>query len=405
MKIENNQFILEKKPKGMGCLYVGLSIIGFIIILGASFYIYIISDEINLMNATIPTFMIMLGSIFFLSGFSYKLMQLNSTVIIDREKQTVTFYKDEKRKYSFGLGTIAFVQITKVMKMRSSSSSSAQNRSYPTYQVFLVKKDGSHFWLDTFLNQKNIKIFVESLYDYCGLAIHDYCGFSLDQDAREKYANEYSDPIPPPSKFIVIEETEKGKKINIKKKKSLFMFVLISIVFLLFFTAPILVFFAGGNPGIFFIIFFVIFGLFWYSILFFIVSIMMKRYTLYLKYNELVLDIGFKLGFIDKFWGSVINIPRDKIKYVRVHRLDESSFWLAVSADANLKSPEPNFFLKMGFLSKDSVSGLFPNEKVFGLWEISGMARSNQEADYLDLLYLENLIEKQFFLREKAING
>lgn len=404
MLIRDNQFIIEKKPKGVGCIYAALSFIGLIMVTGTGLFLYAIADEINFMTASIPTFVILLGSIFFLSGISYKMMQFNSTVIIDKEKEHVTFYQDEAKKNYFGLGQVAYIRIAKVMKIKSSSSSSAQNTTYPTYQVFLVKKDGAHFWLDTFLNRNSTSEFIESLYQYCGLPIKDDCGFGLERKRNIDYVNEQSNPLHPPSQFIHMKETEKGKMIKIKNKKSFLIILLSSAAFLLFFAAPLLVFFSWGSPGIFFSIFAGIFGLFWYTSLFFIGFTMMKRSTIYLNYDELVLDIGFKLRFMDKFFGNIISIRRDRIKYIRVHRLDEGHFWISVSTDTTLEAPEPNFFLKMGFITKDSFSKFFPNEKVFGLWEVSSNIRPGKGADYSDLLFLENLIEKQFFLKEEPVD-
>ncbi len=406
MKIENNQFILETKPRGVGCVYVGISILGATMVSGAVLYLNAVSGNLSWMDLPAPGFAILLGSILFMAGFSHKKMDFNATVIIDKEKQNVTFFKTEKRKYSFGMGLLSFIRIVGVMRSRTSGSgSSRRTEHYPTYQIFLVKKDGSHFWLDTFLDKEATEEFILSLHGFCGIAVRDECGFSLDRSTTSQYSNEFSEGISGHSEFIEIKDTQKGQQISLKKNRSLFTNSLAFLFYILFFSAPIMVLFIMRDPDWYFWIFFGVFSLLWYGILFLIVSVSMKKYIVYLNYDHLTIEIGYKISLLNRFMGAIIVIPRDKMEYIRVHRLEGGGFWLTISANESLSIPEPNFFQRSEYLNVEPMDAMFANEKIYGLWEITGYARSGMEADYADLLYLEDMLQRQFFLKEKPLES
>ena len=401
---EGNKITIEMKPKGIGCLYYGFAGLGYIIIIGAALYIAAIWEDISLWKAMIPGFVMLFGIVFAFSGSAYRKMNFQSTVVLDADQELLTFYKEEKNKFYFGLGRISYARLVKVMK---SSGSGNGSRRYPTYQLFLVQEDGAHFWLDTFISEKLMHESIQIFYDCLGMEIKDETGLEYNKVKRKQYGkmtmHQNESYI---SSFLDIKDEVDAKKISIKEKSSLSLSLFKFVVFVIFFSAPLIIFLGqDSGPHIMFTIFAGLFSLIWYGILSLIFILQLKRFQIVVKYDELALDMKFSFPGLNKLLGKLVVIPRHQIKYVRLHRLDEGNYWLSISVSSQAPIPEPSFLFNLGFINKEAVKDLFPQEKVFGLWEVQGYMKSSYSIDYDGLLYLENLLQQHLKIEEKPISS
>ena len=102
-------------------------------------------------SAGVALIFAMSGSVLIVAGLSMRSMNYNSTVVINTRREEISFSRGEQNdNVIFGLDDIAYARLLKVFTRRSGSTSTSGSRRYATYQIFLVKKDGAHLWLDTF---------------------------------------------------------------------------------------------------------------------------------------------------------------------------------------------------------------------------------------------------------------
>ncbi len=402
-QLENNQLKLESKARGLGCVYVGVSFLGLFIVLGASLYTASIWEKSTVTDFFIPGFIFLFGMVFFLTGFSFRSMQFQSTVILDKDMEYVTFYKKPDKQYSFGLGQVGFIRVVLVYETSGSGSS---RRSYKTFQVFLVKKDGAHFWLNTLKDQNQAEDFIKTLADYLQIEVKDETELMLSREARRDYTKtKASFPRDYAHPFIKIDDIGTEKKIALKQTSSLFLIFFKFIIFVLFFGAPLIILGGGENAPIFFVIFGVIFGLFWYGAILLIFLLQLKKYELILKPDQLILHMRFSFTPLNAILSQKISIFKHHIKYIRVHRLNQGNYWLSVAVPRSIQIPKPSFIFNMGFINKKSIEELFPDEKVIGLWEIQGYLKPGQGADYSDLLFLEETLERYYRVNEDDLGS
>jgi len=257
-----------------------------------------------------------------------------STLIFDRQSEIFTFFKNESAgKYRIHYSDLSHVLIKK-LKFRSHSSSGSVGTLRSEFHIFLVKRDGSYFWVDDFHFEDHRT--VKSIADYIDIDIIDETDLGLGRHAGSTYKKrvvEIDEYIP---KFVTLQNVMVGKSLIISS-----------------FTDQ-------GLTG--------------------------KSKDFLINVSETSLQI------------DALNFSRDQILNVRLYRLLRGDFWLSIHLNHATQAEWIHVpTLDWGYQeSFEDVYHL--GKDVIGLWRVSGGTQYGLVTDYDDLHFIENTLKKSLQL-------
>ena len=407
---ENQSLICEIKRGWAGCGYVFIGIVGFFILLGAGLYLLVLftggadGEPPAIADFGVPSLIFLFGSVFFMGAFGGGRFNFYSRVRIDRNTETLELMRVKDRvEYRMALAEVGRIELQKVMK----SSSGSNSRPYPTYQIFLVKRDGAFFWLDTFTNKEKFVDAVTLLASYTGLGVKDGTGLVAEVDRQREYTDRFGDSSSyEPSRYVEMTPGGDGTRITIQEKRTLYDRLMMVLVFTLFLSAPFVIlsqFFSTtiDDAGSWiFLVFVGPFCLIFLSIVVLIFITTSKVYEIRQVGYELRVLLRFRLAPLTKLLGRELAIPRSAIKAIRVNRLDEGHFWLSVATDGSVPTGAGGFLLGLGAFRKpgQSMSSPWGDRSVISLWEVPGWTKTG--AGIADLLHIEATLQRDLGIDE-----
>lgn len=420
-KMSDTEIQIVSKAGIRGCIYPVIGVIGLVmVVLSALVTAGSLLEGGFSFGSLIGGFIIVMGLIFMMAGFSANRMNFHSVCSINRNSEELIFYKTEKeRPYRLGFGDLSHLLLIKVIK-HSSSSGGSGGRSYPTYQVFLVKKDGAVFWLDTFLKKEEFRRRAEELALFTGFAVVDRTDSELSRSASRDYDKSVVGEWREHSPFVRMHDTAGRTEIVLTNKKSIGRGFILFLVFLLFVGTPLglavqFVTRAAESPtipAIAIAVFGIVFALGFLSVVLLVLLLQLRDYMLIVDRLRLTVHLRFTLRAIDRRLGRTISLPHTAIRQIRVNRLDEGHFWLSLNAKPDTVPEEKGaasllhkFFFNIGIFQKTGIRELESGERIIGLWEIPGWIGEGQGADYRDLHFLEQRLEEILQLEEETIES
>ncbi len=404
-KREGDAIHIIKQPR-MGCAYFFIGILGLLITLGASLFLLAEGTTEGFSRAMLyGGLVLMFGLVFLLGGIGGRKFNFKSFVEI--QETEIRFRKLEKdQPHRMDMGEIEHIACIKVMKSHGSGENS---RSYPTYQIFLRKRDGAYFWLDTFRDKQHFVDALDMVYDFLGLEVRDRTGFEQNRPATKSY-----EPFPRPevtnhSKYISIERNGTGTHAGIRVPRDFMTSLLKVLVFGLFLGVPGVIaygVFADAGDGVFAWIMMIFVGSFVFVFVSLVLVIMLmtiRRFELEIASGKLLIHQRFPL--LVSFLNRTSEVAAGMIRSIRVNRLDDGHFSLSVAVDKNYKesvhgSTLARLMLMLGAFSKPGTQIPEKNREVINLWEIPGYQAEDAGANYMDLLFLEKLLQDQLGVRE-----
>ena len=392
---------------GGGCVVIFFVLIGLVVMAGSISSLASDYPDVDFDSSTrFALIFAMFGSVLIVAGLSMRSMNYNSTVVINTKREEISFSRGEQNdNVIFGLGDIAYARLLKVFKRRSGSTSNSGSRRYATYQIFLVKKDGAHLWLDTFHKRGALEKAVSLLHESVGIQIVDDTSSSLSRDATKTFTNQLTTPPASASKFVTVGSTRSGKEIVIKEKTTLLKATFFVNVFAIFTLIPVIIFISAFDKVSFErVIILTLFGACWFAAIFIMLLSRLRTYRLAVTANGLTISLNFPTFLLNSIFGKTIDIPSSSIAHVRTNRLDEGHFWLSLTTDRPyLGGSLSNLLFNVGAFSKNKMRELNEQEHVISLWEVYGYTAKDQGADLNDLLYIEHLIQSYLGLSEENI--
>jgi hypothetical protein len=154
-----------------------------------------------------------------------------------------------------------------------------------------------------------------------------------------------------------------------------------------------------------FLIFMIPFSLLFLSIFFMMIILSLKDYILAIDGSGIRLRLIFRLRLFSGL-DRDLQIPREKIEFVRVNRADNGFFWLAlgVKDDFSMSGMGSQFLFGTGVFKKENIAkASIRKEKVISLWEISPWHKEGEGPTVRDLQTLEKIMEERLNLREGKI--
>jgi|GEM_PF-2843439 len=400
-KYENNRLVIEADRQPSGCVLVGVSTLGVIMVFGMCVYLFLewYGGTLIFKNTFYATVAGAFGGIAIISGIVNMESNHRDIVEFDKERKDMMFYKTGfEGEYHMSWGSFSHIRATK------GSSGGSSDTSVPIYIVGLVKKDGSYFWLDS---TRHLSVFREELSrfaKYMDLPVVDKASLGVRDDSGTVYEKQFEEKVSKPSAFVEIFEEDGAKVVRLKEKESLLKQITYFLAAYIFAGIPGVILLdlvqAEGIGGIvfgggFLFIFILVIAIF------FIISF--RKYEIRLFKDKMVVYLDFPTPNLQRLLGQSVVIPKEHIRYVRVNRLNDGHFWLSLALSERPKLKYGTWLVDLGIFSRKSAR-LSYGENLVGLWEMQNNVTPDKGADFADLRYVEKIIEDHFQLKEVPIS-
>ncbi len=400
--------ITSESPSGVGAflLIVGIlvSFGGVIALAGAEMRI-----TTPLLAASTATIM---GFIFILAYFSRRGMDFRWAVVVDR---TGLHFEHDGRSVRFDVDRFRSLEV---------QHTSGGNRRRSMYALYLRRKDGSYFWIQTETRAEALEPWIDAIRQFLPLPVH--------YATPEPLALKGLEPIPPPNSALEsapdattpvlfdssllhakVRTVDGLEELSLQQPASWISRAIMILTALLFVGTPMAIgwqFFLdrASDPGTSWVS---VFGVLPFILLFTLLALGMltlstRRYAVILRADQIRMKVrlaGDSLSrIIPRLFTRDRVISRDDIRSVRVDRLAEGNLRLAVVRKhrAGTASPLLDKILFQVSLFRPPPGGPGESDEVLGLWEIPGTNRRKDGPVMEDLLFLEKKIQDRLRLRD-----
>ena len=397
-QIENGLFVFERKPDN-GCVYFLFSFIGVFLITGGCIgLIYLIAAHNPLSIKDI--FVLVL----FFVGFLFLWTSVNSPakgfyerIEFDNKAKILRFIPSSLRGKSYDIpyGVIAALTMNESLQSNGSSKSSKYS-----YQIFVVRTDGSTLWISTFFGKSDCESAINELSEYTGFTVQDTKD-GIEKKAKHPYKNTGKATVDQHSEFIKIKTLPDGSSIELEglAPKGITKIVLI-VFFACMLCFPALIFYYSGVlEDAIFTAFGIFFFIFFYGILFIVLLSQVKRYVV--KVNSESIEVRMVVP-LATFLSTRITVSREDIYAVRLNRAEEGHFRLIVAAKKRAKGLTERgvLFAKLGAYDTDPLK-MRKDEWTVPLWEISVWNKIGRSPTVFDLEVLEKYMDNVLAIEEQ----
>lgn len=390
-EISNNKLFIENKGRVQGCAASFFLVLGFIIVLTSCGIIYLKSDSIEINIYTFFTILLLeFGVLAILAAINVFRKNFKAFLEFDLEREILSFSKNKKDKKL----EISFSEFEKIrlVKQNEMVSSTGTARSRWVYLIFLIRKNGEHFFVDSTTNNVAFENIVQKLYDFIGLQIQDETDLGLEKIAVKKYSKFQEEGKFEQSNYVKIEKEYNFQVLSLKEEKSLFSRIVNFVLLCFVFTFPayflLTIYNSEKEPGTLFTVLGTVFLIIFFSLIFTFYLVGNKRYKIAIDSEQLIVKLIFKNTWLNNKFGKEIKIAKENIKDIRVNRLYEGHFWLSCVLQNQTISTYSAVMFGMGVFKKSKARSLNNNETILGLWEVPGY--NDNEFNYRDLYYIKN---------------
>jgi hypothetical protein len=338
------------------------------------------------------------GLLFFMAGLSNKSRQFNYYVRFDVFHNRLEFYRDKPGKgYSFPFSEIDRIFLnTEVRRTQGSGSGgSTRSRTYNVYVIYLIKKDGAAFWLDTLGNVEEMREKARLLLATLPISCEDRTGSGLAKESINPYKTAGREIFQLSRGVEISNQPDGSSEILLRRRITPTGYLTLFLIF----------FFMGGLVGVliyniirtnvFLALFFSPFALVPVGIILFIVFLMQKHYRLILKRDSLIAKIEFKTSILNRKMGKEVSIPRNELRSVRLNRFDGGGFRLQLGLSKDFSIPDSTTLLfSAASFGAAGIPGIEEEETVLPLWEMTPDTTDAEGASFADLAAIEQHIQE-----------
>jgi len=398
---ENNGSLAIDYRSGGGCkAYIVLGIFCVMFILIASFMSLIVLslDFSRILKVLGMLVLCLFGLLCGIAIFRNlrKDFTLQAMLEIDSHNETMSLYNtDTKSDLQLGLGDFDHIRIKKVRVLNPNRGTHLPRYDY---QIFLIKQNGSAFWLDTQheAQKEPFSNYIDQLTSFVGLEVKDFTEFELDRPATQTYTN-VIDAKYTPSKWVVELHDAKGTIFTLKSKRSVTNALVSILIYSFFFLVPAIMvaMYRDMEAPLILNLGALVVGLAYVTGILLFALTQFKRYILRLEQDALAIRLAFVFPIFDRIFGRLLNIPKDAIQNASVHRTANGHFWLALGITSFSVPTTDKVLFGAGAFQKQGLDDINQDESLIGLWEISGW-RHNKSTTPQDLSYIADRIHNQY---------
>ncbi|HAA16150.1 MAG TPA: hypothetical protein DCE41_32375, partial [Cytophagales bacterium] len=274
------------------------------------------------------------------------------------------------------------------------------NSSYTdVYAVFLILKDGTHFWLYEVTNKKDraIELAVE-IQQYLGMKLEDSQGIGASAEASRSYQRQEENHNFRASAQLKTQTVQGGTEYTFRKRPSFSHRFTLFLVAYFFTGIPTfiltMVMDNGGGFGLWFVIpILVIFV----AILFLVYLVQARQYRVIAGPERLEIQVKFRNALVQARLGRTFILTREQIQAVRLNRLQHGNFWLSLSLSPGAAlNRTSSLLVNMGAFGKNASLTTQDKYTTLGLWEIPLAANAKREPYLGDLLVVKDALERLY---------
>lgn len=385
-----------------GSQYVVPMLLGGLIMAGAAtLLVFLFLGMVDIELLPLGAIMFPFGLLFFMAGLNNRSRQFSYYVHVDAFHKRLDFYRDKPGKgYSFPFSDIDRILLnTEIRRTQGGGSTdSSRSRSYNVYVLYLIKKDGAAFWLDTFGSVEEMHKKARLLLDALPVSCEDRTGSGYTRNIMNPFKSAGREMFPLSRGVDISEKPDGGTEILLRKRITPSGWLTLFLIF----------FFMGGLAGVLVynlvrsnVIFAVVFSpliLVPVGLILFMVFLMQKRYRLILKPDSLIAKIEFKTSILNKKLGREVRIPSGELRSVRLSRFDGGGFrlQLGLSKDVTIPGSTALLFSAASF-GAAGIPGIEEEETVLPLWEMAPDTMDSEGASFADLAAIEQHIQEYYW--------
>jgi hypothetical protein len=344
-----------------------------------------------------------MGYIFFISlSKDNPHLSLVHEIIFEKDTESITFQTGSGNLSNST--TLKFGDLKKIIleKVHNKNSNHSRIDSW-WYYINLQKYDGSIFELDLFTNENSLQTHVNKLLKVLSLEIEDKTGIGISNQSPKTYSSKSdSDFNYQPTRFVEVKESNSKTNLALKKPPlpPIFYKIFIPII-ILFLGTPIWIIvsvFLSDFGG--FIVFILPFCLLFIGIFLLIVTKQLEKYSVSIDSFNLNVEYSYP-SFLNSIFHRQITVPVGSIKFIQVHRLLSGTYTLSIELNSETVLKEMGFLIYFYNFGTEGINSNFENKnKVLNLWQIP-ISQGEDNPQFLDLYYLEKLIEEKINLKER----
>ncbi|MCB1160259.1 MAG: hypothetical protein KDK45_22340, partial [Leptospiraceae bacterium] len=234
-EISENRLKIIATGKGYGCIYFFLFLFGLSISSVSSLFLYSNWEKGNYPDLFLTSFFFVFGLVFISVFVNRKVINYDSVVVLDNQDKTLEYYKEEDYKIQLEYENFSHIELIKEIKYTEGKSRTA----YDSYQIFLIKRDGAQFWLDSFLDADLFQEQAKKLQSFINWNMKDFSGFGLSVENKDTMRNLAGAKTYMPSKFVELKSEMEGMEIQIKKPGNFGTSFILFTIFYIFFGFPV----------------------------------------------------------------------------------------------------------------------------------------------------------------------
>ena len=341
-------------------------------------------------------------------------LDLQDVLLIDTKTEELRITNiDTKLELRYGLGEFDFVEIRKTkhrMRRQSVADDSPAQMQYFRYHIYLIKKDGSTFWIYTEREEERFLEKISILNAVLGLEVRDETELGLAKDAVRNYHKTIPTRFKQ-SKWVAERDDEHGRLYTLNEQKhtleekvvrlSVFsVFALFPVLIMLEFVVPMLskesATWQAYDYGI--LIFTSLFCLFYFICACLLIAGQFKKYFIRLNENEIDIRVHFSIKPADRLFGKYMQVPKNELRIAAVHRTSDGGHRLSLATKSQVMPQSGSSFLaKMGVFDTNQQDSQSESDYLLMLWSLSGVRyRNGPNAE--DLAYIAQSINDKYVL-------
>lgn len=367
----------------------GISVFIFLILaafFGLSLY-FPEKVQLNLFWFAILLFDLML----FFTAYNQKNLVQESKVRIDLFSETLKIKKQRKGiEATISIHTFQKVRIFK--DIRQLHGINSERPQEIKYEIFLVQKNGSYFWLDTVFTEKRALELASKLSSFLNIELDSSLrGFSESSGLEESI----------PEKGHLLEEFEPANRglvrlsmdrdsfhtLTIPKIEPLSEKLVTLLLFLFLACIPFLM--TDNSAGL--IANLVSFSISIFVYLIFALAYFSSRKNYILAARDRILRIQVQFPGFMKSMNTEIDLPADHIVNIQIHRLDGGHYWLALQLKDGCEiNMGDRIKANIGVFRKGALRQKYFHKQILGLWEVPFSKPDNKELSFQDLQFIRS---------------
>jgi len=327
-----------------------------------------------------------MGAIALYAGFNQKNINPRQYAFIDSAQEKIGFSKSQKgpffELYFSEIRGIRLVQ-DGYFSNHMKDSIGSNNFTKQNFQIFLVQKNGSVFWIDSYNSAEQATNCALTLYEYIQVPVENLMNDTEFDLTTKNYLKEPDNNRGTQGSIHLNPNVLTFKKVTSRSEKmgTYLLFAVIGFI-------PFAVINDSSRlsdyilSGFFFLI----------AIFFYVAYLISKRkYFIHVSSQKITVNIQYRPE--GKKVTTSVEIPQSKLTAIQVHRLEKGNYLFAIRAKDLDLNVAKDLLLKAGLFRRTAIDE--NDDQLICLWEVPANKNDLDDLSLQNLYFIKNWITKQ----------